>query len=78
MSKYLLNLSVFQLIAELLLLILLYSICKKNQQNIKKIYFHVVIDIGKIKDFVGFSYFKIDQLRAISKLRLQKCWKLGM
>lgn len=35
-------------------------------------------NIGEIKDFEGFSYCKIDQLRAISKLRLQKCWKLGM
>lgn len=31
----------------------------------------VVIDIGEIKDFEGFSYCKIDQLRAISKLRIQ-------
>lgn len=31
----------------------------------------VVIDIGKIKDFDGFSYCKIDQLRAVSKLRIQ-------
>ena len=31
----------------------------------------VVIDIGEIKDFKGFSYCKIDQLRAISKLRIQ-------
>lgn len=31
----------------------------------------VVINIGKIKDFEGFSFCKIDQLRAISKLRIQ-------
>lgn len=31
----------------------------------------VIIDIGKIKDFEGFSYCKIDQLRAVSKLRIQ-------
>ena len=31
----------------------------------------VIIDIGEIKDFEGFSYCKIDQLRAISKLRIQ-------
>lgn len=31
----------------------------------------VVIDIGEIKDFEGFSYCKIDQLRSISKLRIQ-------
>ena len=31
----------------------------------------VVIDIGEIKDFKGFSYCKIDRLRAISKLRIQ-------
>jgi mRNA-degrading endonuclease toxin of MazEF toxin-antitoxin module len=41
---------------------------KKNESN-------VVIDIGEIKDFEGFSYCKIDQIRAISKLRIQikKC-----
>lgn len=37
---------------------------KKNESD-------VVIDIGEIKDFEGFSYCKIDQLRAISKLRIQ-------
>lgn len=31
----------------------------------------VIIDIGEIKDFEGFSYCKIDQLRAVSKLRIQ-------
>lgn len=31
----------------------------------------VVIDIGEIENFEGFSYCKIDQLRAISKLRIQ-------
>lgn len=31
----------------------------------------VIIDIGEIKGFEGFSYCKIDQLRAISKLRIQ-------
>ena len=31
----------------------------------------VVINIGKIKDFEGFSFCKIDQLRDISKLRIQ-------
>ena len=37
---------------------------KKNESD-------VVIAIGEIKDFEGFSYCKIDQLRAISKLRIQ-------
>ena len=37
---------------------------KKNESD-------VVIDIGKIQDFEGFSYCKIDQLRAVSKLRIQ-------
>lgn len=37
---------------------------KKNDSD-------VVIAIGEIKDFEGFSYCKIDQLRAISKLRIQ-------
>lgn len=37
---------------------------KKNESD-------AVIDIGEIKDFEGFSYCKIDQLRAISKLRIQ-------
>lgn len=37
---------------------------KKNESD-------VVIDIGEIEDFEGFSYCKIDQLRAISKLRIQ-------
>lgn len=31
----------------------------------------VVINIGNIKDFDGFSYCKIDQIRAVSKLRIQ-------
>lgn len=31
----------------------------------------VVIDIGEIENFEGFSYCKIDQLRAVSKLRIQ-------
>lgn len=31
----------------------------------------VILDIGNIKDFEGFSYCKIDQIRAISKLRIQ-------
>ncbi len=31
----------------------------------------VIIDIGKIENFEGFSYCKIDQLRAVSKLRIQ-------
>ena len=31
----------------------------------------VVIDIGEIVNFEGFSYCKIDQLRAVSKLRIQ-------
>ena len=31
----------------------------------------IVINIGEIKDFEGFSYCKIDQIRAISKLRIQ-------
>lgn len=30
-----------------------------------------VIDIGSIKDFEKFSYCKIDQIRAVSKLRIQ-------
>ena len=29
------------------------------------------MDIGEIENFEGFSYCKIDQLRAISKLRIQ-------
>ena len=37
---------------------------KPNESN-------VVINIGEIKNFEGFSYCKIDQLRAISKLRIQ-------
>ena len=37
---------------------------KKNESD-------VVIDIGEIEDFEGFSYCKIDQLRAVSKLRIQ-------
>ena len=37
---------------------------KKNESD-------VVIDIGEIQDFEGFSYCKIDQLRAVSKLRIQ-------
>lgn len=37
---------------------------KPNESN-------VVINIGEIKNFKGFSYCKIDQLRAISKLRIQ-------
>ena len=37
---------------------------KSNESN-------VVINIGEIKNFEGFSYCKIDQLRAISKLRIQ-------
>lgn len=31
----------------------------------------VIIDIGEIENFEGFSYCKIDQLRAVSKLRIQ-------
>ena len=31
----------------------------------------VIIDIGESKDFEGFSYCKIDQLRTVSKLRIQ-------
>ena len=31
----------------------------------------VVIDIGEIENFEGFSYCKIDQLRSVSKLRIQ-------
>lgn len=31
----------------------------------------VVINIGEIKNFEGYSYCKIDQLRAVSKLRIQ-------
>lgn len=31
----------------------------------------VIIDIGSIKEFEGFSYCKIDQIRAVSKLRIQ-------
>ena len=37
---------------------------KKNESN-------VIIDIGEVEDFEGFSYCKIDQLRAVSKLRIQ-------
>ncbi len=37
---------------------------KQNMSN-------VIIDIGKIQDFEDFSYCKIDQLRAVSKLRIQ-------
>lgn len=37
---------------------------KENDSN-------VVINIGKINDFDGFSYCKIDQIRAVSKLRIQ-------
>lgn len=37
---------------------------KKSEAN-------VVVNIGKITDFEGFSYCKIDQLRAVSKLRIQ-------
>lgn len=37
---------------------------KQNESN-------VVIDIGEIENFEGFSYCKIDQLRAVSKLRIQ-------
>lgn len=37
---------------------------KKNESD-------VVIDIGEIEDFEGFSYCKIYQLRAVSKLRIQ-------
>ena len=31
----------------------------------------VIIDIGEIKEFEGYSYCKVDQLRAVSKLRIQ-------
>lgn len=31
----------------------------------------VVVNIGKIEDFEAYSYCKIDQIRAISKLRIQ-------
>ena len=31
----------------------------------------VVINIGEIKNFEGFSYCKIDQIRAVSKLRIE-------
>lgn len=31
----------------------------------------VILDIGSIKDFEDFSYCKIDQIRAVSKLRIQ-------
>lgn len=37
---------------------------KKNESD-------VVIDIGEIEYFEGFSYCKIDQLRTVSKLRIQ-------
>lgn len=37
---------------------------KQNDSN-------VVIDIGEIENLEGFSYCKIDQLRAVSKLRIQ-------
>lgn len=37
---------------------------KSNDSN-------AIIDIGKINDFEGYSYCKIDQLRAVSKLRIQ-------
>lgn len=32
---------------------------------------NVVIDIGEIEELQGFSYCKIDQIRAVSKLRIQ-------
>lgn len=37
---------------------------KNNNSN-------VILDIGKIQDFEKFSYCKIDQIRAVSKLRIQ-------
>lgn len=37
---------------------------KQNESN-------TVINIGKIENFKGYSYCKIDQLRAVSKLRVQ-------
>lgn len=37
---------------------------KQNESN-------TVINIGKIENFEGYSYCKIDQLRAVSKLRVQ-------